>query len=101
MTVSDRPWAPWTPTVGTRVRIQVSPECQADHAESNGTTGTVVSVNWDTAIWGPEPHDDDPAVEAYRGHWFDVQFDAPARNPRASYPIVADLFAAIELEPAP
>jgi hypothetical protein len=68
----------------------------------DGITGTITAVTWDIAVWGPEPHDeDDPEVEAYWGHWYDVQLDVPVRHTRYSYPIVADLFAAAELEALP
>ncbi len=92
-------WEPRVPRVGERVWTRISPECQADHQWLNGLWGTVTGVNWDVTM-GAEPLTGDSGSDAYRGHWYWVDFDLPVMHPLERRPIVADLFAACELEPA-
>jgi hypothetical protein len=90
-------YEPWKPAVGQRVRIRVSPECQADHTWMDGVSGVVAEVEW-SADLGPDPICNDPAADGYRGHWYMVDLDTPIDHPAEHRPIVADLFAAVEME---
>jgi hypothetical protein len=83
----QRFWEPWTPEVGRRVRVRISPECER-HAKAfdrwfvptvQGWFGTVTELPG-----GRLPNDP-------RGHVYWVDFGS--RRPWGGY------FAAVELEP--
>ena len=95
MSDDTRPWEPWTPRVGQRVTVRLSPECRrCYHLRTHpgqafqGMTGTVVKFD-------PRPHFDETdmvhnyAVVPDRSWWPDSEFSD--RGPA--------VFAAIELEP--
>ena len=99
-------YEPWSPTVGQRVRIRLSGECQASHTPvSDGTYGVVKAVEWFRDDPTPHPVEDPDgsdyaAALRYRGHWYDVDFEHPVPDAEEGRMIRSDLFAAIELEPA-
>jgi hypothetical protein len=96
----DDVYEPWVPSRGQRIKIRLSGECSADHTPaSDGMTGTVTDISGsveedDSAAWYPSG---DPDVDAYRWHWYAVDFDHPVRG--RHYMIRSDIFAAIEVEP--
>lgn len=88
-------WEPWTPRIGERVRVRISPECR-DHARSmypdyleavQGQTGTV--IEWGARAWQA------PLFERkFPGHRYPVQIDRPCADGRDKV-----VLAASELEP--
>lgn len=88
-------YEPWTPEVGQRVRVSISPECQS-HARAmeshyipvaNGRTGTVVT-------WGRYDGLQDNIEARYPGHRYMVRLDVPLAPDRPRI-----ILAAAELEP--
>lgn len=77
-------WEPWTPTVGQRVRIRLSEECdQVGHSrQEDGVVSTIVEI--------------DPSGGGV-GHPYAVTFDPPIVD--GQIPGYVNWFAAIELEP--
>ena len=89
----DRPWETWTPTIGQRVRIAISPECPYEagwthFSFESGLVGEIVNI------------DDEPGEP---GHVYWVQFDQEITNLPERYSssgvLVGGYYAAIELEP--
>lgn len=99
----DRPWEPWAPRVGDRVRINRSGECDMpgepgswkDYHKIRGHSPTIDGV--EGVIWGVMA----PSLFfADRGHRFTVRFANGFVFPQQlNQTWHFDTFAAIELEP--
>jgi hypothetical protein len=102
--VQDRDvWEPWAPEVGQRVRVRISPECDARFIARytlNGEPATGAEHHF------PEAHGATGIVtevvtsgrEAINGHRFHVQFDRGVSVPGTGH-LLGICVAAIEMEP--
>ena len=82
--MTSAPYEPWTPQLGQRVKVVLSPECDYCNVEEDGRIGTVVTL-------GHLPGVDSYRIAAHRVwvRFDDVQpLDTGASN-----------FAVVELEP--
>jgi hypothetical protein len=98
-------WEPWTPEIGQRVRIRVSPECpvvhlsrlddvlRGHHTDYTGEIGVVEGIS----RYDPNDHEAVSAGDTNDGHDFYVSDHD--LYPDGRWHRVSAFFAAIELEP--